>query len=130
MLMDADDRAEVIGKALIDVCDQAVRNHRKYSATSTVAGNHHDIRFLTLALCGEVGELANVIKKQWRGDSAAISDEARLELADVLAYTLMLAHELDLSAEMLLHAVATKQAKFIEKMRALHGDGVAKEDRT
>lgn len=128
MMMDADTRAEEIGKLMISVCDQAVRNHRQYSASSKVAGNHHDIRFLTLALCGEAGELANVIKKQWRGDSEAISCDAEYELADVLAYTLMLAHELDLGAESLLRLVAHKQAKFVEKMRALHGDGLAKAD--
>lgn len=48
--------------------------------------------FLILALAGEVGELANLIKKNMRGDSGA---EARLqmirdELADVNAYTRMI----------------------------------------
>lgn len=119
MMMDSDDRAEAIGKLMISVCDQAVRNHRNYSASSPTAGNFHDIRFLTLALCGEAGELANVIKKQWRGDTPAISMDARAELADVLAYTLMLAHELDLGAESLLSLVAHKQTVFVEKMRRL-----------
>lgn len=31
-------------------------------------GTDEDIRFLALALAGEAGELANLIKKDWRGD--------------------------------------------------------------
>src|ERR1700739_3058699 len=32
-------------------------------------GSAEDIRFLSFALFGEVGELANLIKKDWRGDN-------------------------------------------------------------
>jgi|SRR5215471_4717395 len=53
-------------------------------------GTDEDKRFLALALCGEAGELANLIKKQWRGDSI---DEARIaeEIGDVHAYLELLA---------------------------------------
>jgi len=85
-----------------------------------------DIRFLSLALCGEAGELANVVKKEWRGDQRSfqskwiISRISRLinriakkrsdvftskstaikELADVRIYTELLARafEIDLDA--------------------------------
>jgi NTP pyrophosphatase (non-canonical NTP hydrolase) len=76
-----------LGEALRDVWQQARENHRTYSDTGD---KESDIRFLTLGLAGEAGEVANFVKKRWRdGDS---HDEAiRLEIADVLAYAFMLA---------------------------------------
>jgi NTP pyrophosphatase (non-canonical NTP hydrolase) len=53
-----------------------------------------DVRFLSLALCGEVGELANLIKKQWRGrpqDIPGITGKIREEIADVAIYLHLLA---------------------------------------
>jgi hypothetical protein len=49
-----------------------------------------DQRFLTLALCGEVGELANLAKKQWRGDNDPEFDSKfRDELGDIYAYLIL-----------------------------------------
>lgn len=55
-----------------------------------------DLHFLSLALCGEAGELANLVKKEWRGD---VDDENRVrwknkvasELADIRIYLELLA---------------------------------------
>jgi NTP pyrophosphatase (non-canonical NTP hydrolase) len=59
------------------------------------------LRFLVLALCGETGELANLVKKSWRAghDCHDLVDE----LADVANYVAMLALALDvdLASEML-----------------------------
>lgn len=49
-----------------------------------------DERFLALALCGEAGELANMIKKRWR-DGVDLSDEIREEIADIRVYLELLA---------------------------------------
>lgn len=76
----------------------------------------HSIRNLTLALVGEVGELAEVI--QWEGEIdrsffANTPDKAQAfkeEIADVFLYTLRLAHvagidiETEAEAKMLLNA--------------------------
>jgi NTP pyrophosphatase (non-canonical NTP hydrolase) len=43
------------------------------------------IHFLALAICGEAGELANVVKKSWRGDEVQI-DQIRDEIADIRIY--------------------------------------------
>jgi NTP pyrophosphatase (non-canonical NTP hydrolase) len=54
-----------------------------------------DIRFLTLALAGEAGELANRIKKQWRGDDLPLphnDPNVAEELADIRIYVELLAH--------------------------------------
>jgi NTP pyrophosphatase (non-canonical NTP hydrolase) len=53
----------------------------------------HDekVRFLTLGLCGEVGELANLIKKDWRGDAPDNLWEKMVdEMADIGNYLYML----------------------------------------
>jgi NTP pyrophosphatase (non-canonical NTP hydrolase) len=62
--------------------------------------------FLILGLAGEVGELANIAKKKWRGDDidpAWFHENIRKELADIGNYTFMLARLLnyDLEAGML-----------------------------
>lgn len=68
-----------------------------------------DARFLALALSGEVGELANLVKKEWRGDldggnlrsTRSLDDErmewqnnVREELADVRIYLELLGRAL------------------------------------
>lgn len=55
-----------------------------------------DRRFLCLALAGEVGELANLIKKQWREEfgfppSENLTPKIIDELADINAYLYLLA---------------------------------------
>lgn len=74
------------------------------------------LRFMALALCGEAGELANLIKKDWRGDGGQLGVDSRRpkvieELADVANYAFLLAEHLgiDLEAEMI------KKAKEVEK---------------
>lgn len=65
-----------------------------------------DVRFLALALCGEVGELANLIKKQWRGrpqDLPGLHDKIKAELADVAIYTHLLATALGIDVETQIH---------------------------
>lgn len=54
-------------------------------------GSIEDIRFKTLALTGEVGELANLAKKEWRGDDIPdVWKQFESELADVCIYLEML----------------------------------------
>ena len=116
-----EDREQKVGAAMIQAWDRAVQNHMKYSAQSPCAGNVHDIRFLALALCGEAGELANLIKKQWRGDGKFPLTEVWAEISDVMAYTMMLAHAFDMGPEQLLRVVMEKQDAFVAKMIAIHG---------
>lgn len=61
------------------------------------------VRFMALALCGEAGELANLIKKDWRGDAGDRREKLIEELADVGNYAFMLAALLgvDLPSEMI-----------------------------
>jgi len=83
----------------IDTLSNHIKNHLQWGPP---AGAER-VRFLSLALCGEVGELANNVKKDWRGDQGNRSSDIRDELADIANYTFMLAEELkvDLPTQMM-----------------------------
>jgi NTP pyrophosphatase (non-canonical NTP hydrolase) len=51
-------------------------------------GMAHDLPFLTLALCGEAGELANLVKKAWRQSHTEEELRAKMEgeATDILVY--------------------------------------------
>ena len=68
------------------------------ASTHPLGGERTCIEYGALALCGEAGELANIIKKHWRvmeetGRPVTLQqrDEILLELGDVLWYTAFLA---------------------------------------
>jgi NTP pyrophosphatase (non-canonical NTP hydrolase) len=50
-------------------------------------------RYMALALAGEVGELLNLVKKEWRGDPKVLGSAALLdEASDVFVYWLLFCH--------------------------------------
>ena len=53
---------------------------------------------LALAICGEAGELANLIKKLWQGGDVD-SNHVRDEIADIRIYLEHLAHHLGIDIE-------------------------------
>lgn len=60
--------------------------HRRFMAQSGFeVGSTEDMRYNALAMCGEAGEVANVIKKGWRGDELS-KNNLRDELGDVFSY--------------------------------------------
>jgi NTP pyrophosphatase (non-canonical NTP hydrolase) len=75
-----------------------------------------DERFLALALCGEAGELANMIKKRWR-DRADFSEEIRDEIADFRMYLELLAKCFDIEGEKLDQRVQDKLMRVVERFR-------------
>lgn len=83
---------EYIDKFLCDI-------HTAVVDKSVKPGSIEDRRLLALSLCGEAGELANLVKKQWRGDvDPNFVDKLKDELGDVYAYLRLnaLAHNLNL----------------------------------
>ena len=54
-------------------------------------------QYLIAGLAGEVGELASIFAKHWRGDGDINPDHARAELGDVLWFVAILAGELGYS---------------------------------
>jgi NTP pyrophosphatase (non-canonical NTP hydrolase) len=64
--------------------------HQKMTKHLFPSYSSEDERFLALALCGEAGELANMIKKRWR-DGVDLSEEIRDEIADIRIYLELIA---------------------------------------
>jgi NTP pyrophosphatase (non-canonical NTP hydrolase) len=83
--------------------------HEKMTGHLFPAFSSTDERFLALALCGEAGELANMIKKRWR-DGADLTEEIRDEIADVRVYLELLAKCFDIEGEKLDRRVIAKLA--------------------
>ena len=52
-------------------------------------------QYLIAGLAGEVGELASIFAKHWRGDGDLNHDHAKAELGDILWFVAMLAEQLD-----------------------------------
>jgi NTP pyrophosphatase (non-canonical NTP hydrolase) len=79
------------------------------------------VRFMALALCGEAGELANLVKKDWRGDAGDRRDQMVEELADVANYAFMLAELLDVDLIEAMSQKLIKVEKRQEFMRHVEG---------
>ena len=59
------------------------------------------LQFLVLSLAGEVGEMANCVKKVVRGDEKYTTSKERIaeELTDVFIYVLKLAYQMNIDLE-------------------------------
>jgi NTP pyrophosphatase (non-canonical NTP hydrolase) len=73
-----------------------------------------DERFLTLALCGECGELANMIKKRWR-DGVDLTEEIREEICDIRVYLELVARCFGIEGDKLDQNVQRKLEKVAKK---------------
>lgn len=90
--------------------------HEKMTGHLFPAYSSEDEHFLALALCGEAGELANLIKKRWR-DGADLTEEVRDEIADVRVYLELLAKCFDIEGDKLDQRVIEKLAKVVERFK-------------
>lgn len=91
--------------------------HERFVKLAQAKGNLNSdtevMNFLALAICGEAGELANLVKKAWRGDvvdPTAIRDE----IADIRIYlehfSRLLDIDLDRACDNKLNEVAERLA--------------------
>jgi NTP pyrophosphatase (non-canonical NTP hydrolase) len=95
--------------------------HERMTAHLFLPYSSTDERFLALAICGEVGELANMIKKRWR-DGADLSKEICEELADIRVYLELLAKCFGVEGEKLDLQVQAKLAKVVNRRLAKSGE--------
>ena len=112
--------AELETSSIAGVWAQARQNHERYSYTGS---DEDDLRFLTIGLVGEAGELANFVKKRWRDDADHVED-IRLEIADVCAYAFMLAQKIGMTPADLIGTIDYKQKVFLAKMAAKQSEAV------
>jgi NTP pyrophosphatase (non-canonical NTP hydrolase) len=91
--------------------------HRRRLTGLWQAYSPEDRNFLALSLCGEVGELANKIKKHWDGrmDPPSRSEIAE-EIADVRILLELLAHTLTIDVD---ESVGQKLAVLSQRLKPL-----------
>lgn len=90
--------------------------HEKMTGHLFPAYSNQDERFLALALAGEVGELANMIKKRWR-DGVDLTEEIRDEIADIRVYLELMAKCFDIDGDKLDLQVQSKLARVVERFK-------------
>src|SRR5262245_18956840 len=90
--------------------------HERMISPLFPAYSSEDERFLALALCGEAGELANMIKKRWR-DGVDLTEEIRDEIADIHVYTLLLAKRFGLEGDKLDERTSDQLHRVYEKYK-------------
>lgn len=88
--------------------EQSKKNHEEFlkraQAKGRLATEDEIQRFLVLAAVCEAGELANLYKKEWRGDDVNASEFAEKihgEIADVYIYLMHLCSHLKVDIETL-----------------------------
>ena len=59
----------------------------------TFDNRDEESRYMALALSGEVGEMLNIVKKHWRGDTPSVNGKALLdEASDIFIYWVLFCH--------------------------------------
>ena len=69
--------------------------YQQQAAKTAINPEDKEREYLVAGLAGEVGELASIFAKHWRGDGDINPDHARAELGDILWFVAMLAEWLD-----------------------------------
>lgn len=98
----------------------------KCKETAVYPGVGHNFVYPTIGLSGEIGEVANKIKKLIRDDNSEISEERRAEikheLGDVLWYIAQLSTELGLKLSNIAEDNLEKLKSRTDRNK-LHGSG-------
>jgi len=99
---------------------------RRSRATAVYPGLDESLTYPALGLCGEAGEVAELVKKALRDEGGALSAERRDRLAQELGDVLWYLAQLTTEAGLDLDAIATANLEKLASRAArdrLHGDG-------
>lgn len=97
----------------------ARERHDRWFDGSVLHNSPEAYRFHALSMVGEAGEVANVVKKEWRGDPGFdFITKVADELGDVLMYWLMLCDALGLSPSSIASQGIQKAIRKEEALRA------------
>lgn len=80
-----------VGRLAIDV----IELNQRFGMTALDERSMKNIAYLSLALAGEAGELANIVKKIWRdGESEKLTKDLEKEIVDCYIYLVVLVNTL------------------------------------
>ncbi len=95
-----------------------IREHMQVCPTTMAADVDPRIMFLALALAGETGELANLLKKEWRdGHEPTRTVKIAEEMGDIYNYLQMLAVTIGVDLE---YEAARKLEQFEQRPKNAH----------
>lgn len=107
---------------LEDAAERLWELHIRFMAQSGFpVGSAEDMRYNALAMCGEAGEVANVVKKGWRGDELSQND-LRDELGDVFSYWSHLVRCAGFTLDEVALRAVGKAGYYIEELEAKRAD--------
>ena len=90
-----DEAAAELREAVPDETPLTLDQYQEQAKATAVYPYDQVMNYLVAGLAGEVGELASIFAKHWRGDGDLNHDHAKAELGDVLWFVAMLAEQLD-----------------------------------
>ena len=90
-----DEAAAELREAVPDETPLTMDTYQQQAAKTAVYPDDQAMNYLIAGLAGEVGELASIFAKHWRGDGDLNHDHAAAELGDILWFVAMLAERLD-----------------------------------
>ena len=105
-----------------DVTPLTMDTYQQQAAKTAVYPDDQATNYLVAGLAGEVGELASIFTKHWRGDGDLNHDHAAAELGDILWFVAMLAEWLDTDLSEVAQRNLTKLADRAERGK-LKGSG-------
>lgn len=75
-------------------------SYQRRASSTAIYPSKHKVYYPMIGLAGEVGELANKIKKRMRGDSKVVTkSDLEAELGDVLWYTSQISADLGIKLD-------------------------------
>ena len=88
---------KVVFEPVGDETPRTMDTYQQQAAKTAIYPLDKADQYLIAGLAGEVGELASIFAKHWRGDGDLNHDHAKAELGDVLWFVAILAGELGYS---------------------------------